>query len=137
MDKENTLKVQDKEIRLDKLKGLKENYKEFFSFLEKNTIWDRTYSKGYEVTLIDSLGNTLLDVMESYYLKHMSKSKNRKLQNKIVSLDYDGTDYIVRKKTNQKEFSIISKETSNSDNFYHINFEKILEFIENEIIELN
>lgn len=136
MDKENTLKIQDKEIKLDKLKGLKENYTEFFIFLEKNTIWDRSYSKGYEVTLIDSLGNTLLDVMQSYYLKHMAKSKNNRLQNKIVSLDYYGTYYIIRKKLNQKEFSIISKETSNNDNFYHINFEKILGFIENEIIEL-
>lgn len=136
MEKENTLKVQEKEIQIDKLEGLKENYGEFFTFLEKNNIWDRSYSKGYEVTLIDSLGNTLLDVVDNYYSKHMPINKDSNIKSKIISLDFYGENYLVRKKLNKKDFSIISKETSNNDNFNKIKFEKILDFIENEIIVL-
>lgn len=135
MEKENTLKVEEKEILIEKLEGLKDNYGDLFAFLEKNNIWDRSYSKGYEVTLIDSLGNTLLDVIDNYYFKHMPLKKNS-IRSKIISLDFYGKHYLVRKKLDEQEFSVISVETNGNDNFNKINFEKILNFIENEIIVL-
>lgn len=122
------------EVRIERarLKRLIEHHDEFFNFVNLHDSWYRWVSGDYQVTSVDSIGETFMHYLMRYCDKHRLSGNKVLSSDRILVVNFQGVYFMLRKLHGQDEFSAVSiVETPHTVRI--IFWENLLEYLNEEL----